>query len=365
MNVARAGGSQRTIRPGNAAAASSVTVPMRVLTTATLLGALLPGCIASQEAEDLVLVDEREAMPELHAIPYAELPEGVAPAADEAPETEPEIEPSARASSRPRFVAAAPGPDACWGVAAEGFPAISDDGATVVVPRSQHLQLSYVPGTMDLEWHDVATGRVDERQPIVEGDRAFDENDSRACSRAARGIRRRAHAANAALDAVPWRAMERLPVAVLDPYATDETRAEHLAAVPPQDRVVQLVVRHGEAVLRIPGVQVLERHPVDARGEAFAAYGDRVTGTVVLVTAACAGDSCTCDPSFTAHVLRWSPETFATIDARPCIPVAEDARAAEDALADDLGLAVEDARDVWTSCAPLEHELAGPPWVFG
>lgn len=30
------------------------------------------------------------------------------------------------------------------------------------------------------------------------------------------------------------------------------------------------------------------------------------------------GDSCTCDPLFTAVVLRWNDETFAALEAHPC-----------------------------------------------
>lgn len=82
-------------------------------------------------------------------------------------------------------------------------------------------------------------------------------------------------------------------------------------------------------------------------------YGDRTTGTVLLVTVACAGDSCTCDPSFTAHVLHWSDETFATIEARPCIPADEDAT--ED----------EGAREGWASCEPVDQGFDVTPWVFG
>jgi hypothetical protein len=328
---------------------------MRALATAAGLATLLTGCMASPEAEDLVfLEDEREEMIEIRAIPFVEPSQRVVPPAE--PESEPEpatqTEPgSRRTSSRPRFVAAAPGPDACWGVEAVGFPAISEDGTTVVVPRDTHLQMSPVPGTMDLEWHDLASGAVG-LQPIVIHEE-FDETDDSSCNHVSRGIRRRARAANEALADVRWRVMEELPVALLEPSIADEPRAEYLAKVAPAERVVQLVTRHGEAVLRIPGVAVLERHSLLGGGEPFAVYGDRTTGTVVLVTIRCAGDSCTCDPSFTAQVLHWSDETFAAIEARPCTPGDEDATQAED------------AQDSWTSCEPIEHEHDATPWAFG
>jgi hypothetical protein len=104
------------------------------------------------------------------------------------------------------------------------------------------------------------------------------------------------HAANASLAAVQWRVMERLPVALPHPGISDEAHTEYLAQVPPGERVVQLVPRHGQVALRIPGVKVLERHalPLD---DIVEVYGDRATGTVVLVERKCMGDSCTAGTS--------------------------------------------------------------------
>jgi hypothetical protein len=342
--------SKKKVRRGMPLTRSAVMVSMRALTTAAVLGSLLTGCMAAPEAEELVFLDEeREAMLELRAIPYEEVAETVAPSVEQATEPEPS---SHRASARPRFVADAPGPDACWGVEGEGFPAISDDGTTIVAPRANHLQLSYTPGTMELEWHDVERGRITRSQPVVVADERFDETDERACARVARGIRRRAHAANMALAAAGrWRAMERLPVALFHSWAAEESGGDYLADTLPGDRVAQLVVRHGEVVLRIPGVKVLERHPLPA-GEPFAVYGDRATGTVLLVTSACVGDSCTCDPSFTSHVLHWSPESFAAIEHDPCVAFDEDAT--ED----------ERVHESWTSCEPLDLGFDVAPWSF-
>lgn len=324
---------------------------MRALTPVAIVGCLLAGCMAPPEAEELVLLDEdREAIPELLGIPYDEAPERVAPHGEEV--SEPATEPaSRRGSSRPRIVADTPGPDACWGAEATGFPAISDDGTTLVVPQANHLQLSYIPGRLALEWHDLTSGLVTESQPIVIHDETFDETDERACARVARGIRRRAHATNVALSAVRWRAMERLPVAILDTYASDESREQYLVEVPPRDRVVQVVRHLGEIVVRIPGVEVLERHSL-LGGDPFEVYGDRISGTVVLVTVQCAGDSCTCDPIFTSHVLRWNPETFEAIEARPCV-------AGEDGAAQSEG-----EGEGWTSCEPIDYGFDMAPWAF-
>ncbi len=333
---------------------------MRALVTATVLGSLLVGCMALPEAEELVLLDEEhEAMPQLRAIPYAEAPAPAAAPVEVASEpeiepadeteTEPELAPR-RVASRPRFVADPPGPDACWGAEAEGFPAISDDGTTLVVPKTHHLQVQLYPGTMGLEWRDVASGHVTRTEPVVIIDESYDEIDERACARVARGIRRRAHAVNANLAAVRWRVMERLPVALGDYGASDEVRAEYLAQVPAAERVVQLVVRNGEVALRIPGVKVLERHPLPA-GDVVAVYGDRATGTVVLVGRECLGDSCSCDPGFTSHVVHWSPESFDAIAQRPCVAVPE-------------GSEDETEHEGSTSCEAVEYEFDGTPWAI-
>ena len=331
---------------------SVMMTTMRALVTMSALGSLLVACMAAPEAEELVLVDEdRQAMPELHAIPYDEMPAPAAPPVEAVPEVEPEPETEPepaprRTSTRPRFVADT-GPDACWGVRAEGFPAISDDGTTLVVPQSHHLQVQLYPGDMGLEWRDVASGHVTRTEPVaIFDDSFFDQDGELLCGRLARSVRRRAHAANESLAAVEWRVMERLPVALPDLGISEVLHAEYLAQVPPRERVVQLVPRHGQVALRIPGVEVLERHalPVD---DVVEVYGDRATGTVVLVERKCLGDSCTCDPGFTAHVVHWSPESFDAIAERPCIAASEN-----------------DEHGASTSCEAVELEFDGTPWAI-
>jgi hypothetical protein len=183
------------------------------------LGGLLTGCMAKPEAEGLVVDDaEREPTPGLRASPVAEPVESVAPPVEATPAPAPVTAPNAKrlppfrpSPSHPRFVAEK-GRNSCWGVEAKGFPAISDDGKTIVVPRADQLQAQGTPGTLSLEWHDVASGSIRESQPIAQ-DQDFDDSDGRACIRIARGIRRNASAANEALDAVSWQTMEKLPVA--------------------------------------------------------------------------------------------------------------------------------------------------------
>lgn len=82
---------------------------------------------------------------------------------------------------------------------------------------------------------------------------------------------------------------------------------------------VQAITQHGELIVRIPGVRVLERHPIEpGQGSLHRVYADRESGTVLAIFTECAGDSCTCDPAFTAEVMRFEPTTFTWIDRRPC-----------------------------------------------
>lgn len=112
-------------------------------------------------------------------------------------------------------------------------------------------------------------------------------------------------------------------------YGDAEVPADVYLETPARERPLQVLVQHGEAIARIPGVKVYERHALDrGRGDLlYAVHGDRETGTVVLTFATCMGESCTCDPLFTAEVIQWSEETFAALDAHPCAdPEAQDGR---------------------------------------
>lgn len=318
---------------------------MRALATA--LGLLLTGCTAVPEAEELVLAEEDDGaqMPSLRAIPDRE-------AEATAPPQEPEPEPMpipAGSTVRPRFVPGSAGVGDCWAVEAEGFPAISSDGTTIAVPDAEHLQLSYTPGSLTLRLVDVASGRTNETHAVLTGDESYDETDDGPCRRTAKSVRRHAARANAVLASGRWRAMERLPVSLVDPWTSHEAYQAHLDELDPADRIVQLGIRRGEVFVRIPGVKVLERDMLDPDqlSDPFAVYADRSTGTVVLVTTGCVGDSCTCDPRFTSQVLHWSPETFAAIDQRPCVDGEDD-----------------EALDDTAMCEAMDFGFNATPWSF-
>ena len=87
------------------------------------------------------------------------------------------------------------------------------------------------------------------------------------------------------------------------------------------ERHVQAYVLGGELLVRLPGVRVLEQHPTDLDEEGVAVhriYGHRPSGTVLVTAVDCYGEDCTCDPGTSSTILRWSPDTLATIDDRPC-----------------------------------------------
>jgi hypothetical protein len=125
-------------------------------------------------------------------------------------------------------------------------------------------------------------------------------------------MRRRVSEVNEELAASQWRRMETLPVEIHEDLIATADPDE-----PPNERRVQGIVQHGELILRIPGVRVLERHPTEDRGSLYRIYADRQTGAALAIFMTCTGDDCTCDPAFTAQVMRFEPATFDWIDHRP------------------------------------------------
>lgn len=206
-------------------------------------------------------------------------------------------------------------PETCWHLRAEGFPALDDAAGIVVVPSSDILQLSPIPGEMRLEWHEVATGELRDAQVLVP---PLATTDRASCARALAELQRHVAAANARLAAGTWRSLPRLPVAYLPRASTRSYRLE----VPAAQRRVQLVVQGGALITRIPGVRVLARHPLAPRmgDQLFVVFGDRRAGVVVVVTLECTGDDCTCDPGFRPQVLRWESALFDAVARLPCDP---------------------------------------------
>ena len=327
-----------------------VPIPMRATMTLGLLGTLLAGCMAPMEAEDLVLEDaEAAAFDELRHIPDAPRLDPPAPVVEKEVEAPTPPPTPAGATVRPRFVADT-SEESCTSIHAEGFPAISADGSTVVVPRADHLQLSMISGSLELQWHDARTGELVQSDGVIDGL----ANEDGTCPAMERADRKNLREANRALAGQRWRSMESLPVAFTHPdVGGKEYRDEYFADVPAGDRVPQLGIRHGQIFLRIPGVQVLERTPASPQLHSYpiAAFGDRATGTAVIVSMDCVGESCTCDPSYTAQVVRWQPETLEVIAQHPCLDSDEH----------------DEVADGWANCEPMDFGFgpAASAWTIG
>jgi hypothetical protein len=173
----------------------------------------------------------------------------------------------------------------------------------------QYLQMSPIPGPYAVSW--LSTTGPSETMTIAEHAELFDLE--------AKELRRRARAIDDRLAGSDWRAMEVLPVHLVDTLNFDA--AAYREATPLEQRAVQVLAQHGELIVRIFGVDVLERHPIDEgmMDLAFRVYADRETGSALVIFFDCAGDSCTCDPQYTAQLFHWAPETFAAVDRRPCV----------------------------------------------
>jgi hypothetical protein len=230
-----------------------------------------------------------------------------------------EIEPEPRALvtdvvAPPRIVVRAAGErDASARVESRGFPAIDTHGE-IAIPLAHVLMLSNRPGRLDLTW--LAADGSTRTDAIVTDDDVHEDDETAA--RLHRHVAARARRANAALAARTWRPLARLPIEL------GYREMPELDPVPADERPVQAVVQHGQLVVRIPGVRVLERHDLEIDGDfVHRVYADRTSGTALVVVGGCKGEDCTCDPGFAAQRMQWSEATFAAIDAHPCITHAE------------------------------------------
>ncbi|HWB80529.1 MAG TPA: hypothetical protein VG755_36445 [Nannocystaceae bacterium] len=205
--------------------------------------------------------------------------------------------------------------DDCVSVRGEGFPALDRTHQLVAVSQEHWLQDTPLAGSTTLRIVALAPERsADELTTILPG--GMDTMDARVCRALRERVRDDLRHANAELAARGFRPMAALPIE----YGVPDAPADVYLETPARERPLQVIVQHGEAIARIPGVKVYERHAIPReRGDGlYAVHGDRTTGTVVLTFATCDGDSCTCDPSFTAEVVQWSAPTFAALDAHPC-----------------------------------------------
>jgi hypothetical protein len=202
-----------------------------------------------------------------------------------------------------------------------GFPAIDLDAGVIAVPLAHVLQMSSAPGQLDLAWFDAESGDEIERDEVVSSAwmPADADETANACRRSMAPVRRALRAANLELGEHTWTTMEMLPLELYYDHGPDSDAA-YRERRRPHERPVQVVTLYGDIVVRRLGVKVLERSDAPVFGDFFQrAYAHRESGTVLLTTRSCDGESCTCDPRGEAAVLHWKPETFAVIDAHPCV----------------------------------------------
>lgn len=296
-----------------------------------ILAMLGCGCTESVTAEELEM---REAAAEAGYGALELVPDAVA---------DPEVGPSApRALARgPIRIVVSPfrfDDDPLWAdgtarcpfdVDAVGLPAIREDGRVIADLRSWASGFSEGEDeVVSFSLFDVETEAVSGVQVLVEGDGG--ERGRYDCWHWYKEAKAQAAEINDTL-ASGWRPMRELPVEVdpgLAPYAEADDADDRL---PANVRPVQLTVRQGQVVFRVPGVKVLSRvdekwpRPQDDEpDEGMCWYHgpfpeelvvDDKTGVVVASVRYESGP-CMCDSVVTREVFRIDGETLAEIDVR-------------------------------------------------
>jgi hypothetical protein len=254
----------------------------------------LLGCSAPPRSDEVALSTESEG---LVWADHARIPDRHLLAAPRATEPERTVVGPAHPKVSATFEEIDEGLWSLQDLSAVDMPAIDVDKGIVVVPQLEILQLSTIVGWWEVSWLDPSGN--EESLALVD--------DS------PREVRRRVREVNAKLRASQWRTMQRLAVEL----PTDDDFVD--PDEPPGERRVQAITQHGELIVRIPGVRVLERHPLEhERRSLHRIYADRDSGTVLAIFMECTGEDCTCDPAFTAEVMRFDEATFTWIDRRPC-----------------------------------------------
>ena len=181
------------------------------------------------------------------------------------------------ADAPPRFVVG-PGPFDCVGIVGEGFPAISADGATVVVPAANHMAHGAASGRLGLRWLDVASGKATKTDAIAEPILLDDFDAARDCPTLREQIAERVDAINASLAGSQWHTLERLPTHLVDPPQAEEDVPTSIDSV----------------------------------------WGDRATGTILVVEEESATESMDCTPCFRTRLEQRSPEALQALPPHPC-----------------------------------------------
>ncbi len=220
-----------------------------------------------------------------------------------------------------------------FAVEAQGFPAVSLDGATIVEA------IAFTPGNadidqelMELRWLG-AEARVD---PIYDrGNHEPGEPD--ACDLAREQVEARVSALQAELDRQAWRQLEQLAVYTPDAYWYEslylEVRKDAEGndyvdpnTLPSDRRPVEVTYRKGWFIARVAGIEVLERQAqlqwrqgdevCDVNPHISALWADRATRRA-MVTFNFDNGGCLCDGRDYQAMLELGDALFAAVDRRP------------------------------------------------
>jgi hypothetical protein len=279
---------------------------------------VLGACTGTPRAEELA-IDESELIEERKSavLPNAQVVRTREPAAPEL-DAEDDDEPApSRAALVPRLeVNGTPGDGACPDIDFHGLPAVDVHGTTIVFGGWDY------PGTV-VAWLDVDSG---ERLENISMFSVLDPTDEESpCAASAwREARRKAAEINARLRD-GWRSMDTLPVAV----DTASDGPSELLEIPPAQRPIELAVRGGEIVLRIPGVRVLTRIPLSGERQAWlydplqgdvhhakpeSVFADEATGVALIEVRY---EMMCWDSHHDLEPVRLSPDVFARVRAYP------------------------------------------------
>ncbi len=291
-------------------------------------------CTSPPTEEELELREEALAWSQ----GYASIPEAEARPSPPRPEPEPALKilrnPD-RYDGPPRIVV---GPYRRWGrpgaalcpfeVQALGFPAVTVEGDRIVSAVAEAVSASDGEDeTMHVRWHDVDADTVSEDVLIFDGEADWEQDRKwhPHCRDLWEEARAQAEAANQQLAERDWRRLERLEISIYDPHTWDfvEDDRAALMARPARERALELLHQHGTAVVRVPGLRVLEKaevdwwggfdHSCDSDPHLLGAWGDRRSGAVAVELDHQSG-ACLCyTPTYT-RTLRWSEETFAALE---------------------------------------------------
>jgi hypothetical protein len=217
-------------------------------------------------------------------------------------------------------------------VTTRGFPAIRDDGSTIVSAlRGVTSASDGEDERMVVRWHDVDRDAITDSIVVFDGnDHMHDWDDvAKRCRPMWRRAKERAAEINAKLDTERWRTLVDVGIHARDEVPEWEMPEEEQEAQPPlpaAERPVELVHVGKQAALRIRGIEVLHRADVDWLGRenwpcmvepvVYTVLGDRESGALAVFLDHQTG-GCLCYPEMELHVLRVPESIFAEAARRP------------------------------------------------